>query len=232
MEDVLNITSDSAADTTYDTLRRMLIEGHYPAGAHLVEERLAAELGVSRTPIRQALARAAAEGLVRIYPNRGAVVRTYTPEDLIHAYNLRAELEGYAAYEAARAITAAQLDILDRAATALEEATLMRFVSDAAEIHYLVAHNQRFHDVVALASGNSRLPDLLKLVVNVPLQFRSFNWYTRDERIISNFFHRSILHALRSGQPNRARACMQEHIYRGRDALLTSLDTQSGDPAP
>ncbi|NJL35179.1 MAG: GntR family transcriptional regulator, partial [Chloroflexaceae bacterium] len=62
--------SDTTADPIYEKLRRLLIAGRYAPGEHLVEERLAHDLGVSRTPVRQALARAAAEGLVRIYPNR------------------------------------------------------------------------------------------------------------------------------------------------------------------
>ncbi len=215
--------SEPAPDSTFETLRRLLIEGQFAPGEHLVEERLAAELGVSRTPVRQALARAAAEGLVRIYPNRGAVVREFTPQDLINAYDLRAVLEGHAAYCAAQHITAAQLEALEHSADALEAAMTMSFATPQAEIHYLVEHNQHFHDIIAAASGNTRLPELLAQVVNVPLQFRSFNWYSAEERAISNFFHRSILHALRVGHPDRARALMQEHIFRGRDALLTSL---------
>lgn len=220
--------SEPAPDSTYDILRRLLIEGRFAPGEHLVEERLATELGVSRTPVRQALARAAAEGLVRIYPHRGAVVREFTPQDLMHAYDLRAVLEGHAAYHAAQHITAAQIEALEGYAAALEAAATMHFATPQAEIHYLVENNQHFHDIIVAASGNTRMPELLAQVVNVPMQFRSFNWYSAEERTISNFFHRSILHALREEHPDRARAMMQEHIYRGRDALLKSLVVVSG----
>jgi DNA-binding GntR family transcriptional regulator len=110
------------ADDVYLRLRRRLIEGHYPPGSRLVEERLAHDLGVSRTPIRQALARAAAEGLVHLFPNRGAVARSFTIDDLLEIYELRAVLEGHAAARAATQIGATQLADLEATALALEQA--------------------------------------------------------------------------------------------------------------
>lgn len=216
-------TSETTLDTIYQELRRLLVEGHYSPGEHLVEGRLANDLGVSRTPVRQALARAAAEGLVKIYPNRGAVVRTFTHDDLVDAYNLRAVLEGYAAHEAALHITATQLAQLEEHAAALESIEQQVFASREEEIHFLVNQNQQFHDIIIAASSNQRLADLLPLVVNVPLQFRCFYWYSSEERRESNFFHRSILCSLHAGAPERARTMMQEHIYRGRDSLLRNL---------
>jgi len=93
----LYTTDETSADQVYQRLRRLLIEGHYPPGSRLIEERLAQDLGLIRTPVRQALVRAAAEGLVQIFPNRGAVARSFTVDDLIEMYDLRALLEGHAA---------------------------------------------------------------------------------------------------------------------------------------
>jgi DNA-binding GntR family transcriptional regulator len=207
----------------YAQLRRLIIEGRYPAGARLVEERLASELGVSRTPVRQALARAAAEGLVELFPHRGAVVRSFSAADLLEIYDLRAALESLAAGRAAAHITQQQLATLEQAALALEQAISRSFASREEEIHYLVQQNALFHDTIIVACGNRRLSRTLATVVDVPLQFRSFNWYSAEHRRISNFFHRGILHALRRADAERARALMQEHIYHGRDALLQSL---------
>lgn len=212
------------ADPIYQELRRRIIEGFYAPGVRLVEERLAADLKVSRTPVRQALARAAAEGLVLLYPHRGAVVRTFSADDLVNAYELRAVLEGLAAYRAATRLRPAQLATLEAAQQALEAALDMAFESREDEVHYLVAHNAVFHNTIIEAGGNSRIADLLPTVVDVPLQFRSFYWYTPAERRVSNFFHRGILGALRAGDADRARSVMHEHILYGRDALLENLD--------
>ncbi len=213
----------SVGDPVYVELRRLIIEGRYSPGTRLVEERLAQDLGVSRTPIRQALARVAADGLVAIYPNRGAVVRTFTRDDLIDAYDLRATMEGYAAYRAAGRASAAQIERMERAAEALEISIGRSFASREEEIHYLVAQNEIFHGTVIDASANRRLQALLPTIVDVPMQYRSFAHYTPAERQVSNFFHRGILRALRAADGDRARSVMQEHIYHGRDVLLESL---------
>jgi DNA-binding GntR family transcriptional regulator len=213
----------NAGDPVYSELRRLIIEGRYGPGMRLVEERLAQDLGVSRTPIRQALARVAAEGLVTIYPNRGAVVRTFTHADLIDTYDLRAAMEGYGAYRAAERISDEQLLLLEQTSLALELSLQRHFASREDEIHFLVAQNEIFHTTIIEASGNQRLRTLLPTIVDVPMQFRSFAYYTVEERGVSNFFHRGILRALRDGDADRARSVMQEHIYRGRDVLLESL---------
>ncbi|NJN19323.1 MAG: GntR family transcriptional regulator [Oscillochloris sp.] len=218
---------DSGSDPIYQRLRRLIIEGYYPPGTRLVEDRLARDLGVSRTPIREALTRVAIEGLVQITPNRGAVVRTFSREDLIDTFDLRAVIEGHAAYRAALRITSSDLEQLEQTAVALESFETRRFSERNEEVHYLVEHNHQFHAAIIAASANRRLQAILPMVVDVPMQYRSFFWYTRSERAISNFFHRGILHALRQRDADRARALMQEHIYHGRDVLLESLRNDS-----
>ncbi|ACL25952.1 GntR family transcriptional regulator [Chloroflexus aggregans] len=222
-------TSDesSSADQVYQRLRRLLIEGYYPPGTRLIEERLAQDLGVSRTPVRQALVRAAAEGLVQIFPNRGAVARNFTTNDLLEMYDLRALLEGHAAYLAAQHITAAQLERMEAAAAALEASLQQHFDRREDEVHFLVEQNAIFHQTIAEAAGNQRLIAMLNQIVAIPLQFRSFYWYRAEERHISNFFHRSILTALKLGDGDRARAMMREHIFYGRDVLLQSRRTET-----
>ncbi|WP_298403187.1 GntR family transcriptional regulator [uncultured Chloroflexus sp.] len=222
-------TSDesSSADQVYQRLRRLLIEGHYPPGSRLVEERLASDLGVSRTPVRQALVRAAAEGLVQIFPNRGAVARSFTIDDLLEMYDLRALLEGHAAFLAAQRISPEQLARMEAAAAALEDSLNQTFARREDEVHFLVEQNAVFHQTIAEAAGNQRLIAMLNQIVAVPLQFRSFYWYRPEERQISNFFHRSILNALVLGDGDRARAMMREHILYGRDVLLQSRRAES-----
>ena len=214
--------TDQTVNSVDQRLRRLIMEGHYKPGTRLVEERLAQELGVSRTPIRQALARAAAEGLIDLSPNRGATVRRFTRADLIQAFDLRAVLEGHAAHAAASRISPEQLALLDQTAAVLEQALDQRFATHTDAVYFLVAQNQVFHSTVLAASGNLRLAALLPQVVDVPLQFRSFYWYSPAERQTSNFFHRSILAALKQQDGDRARGLMIEHILSGRDFLLQS----------
>lgn len=227
------MSEPTGSDPIYRRLRRLILEGHYPPGSRLVEDRLARDLGVSRTPVREALARVAIEGLVQMAPNRGAVVRAFTPADLIESYELRAVLEGHAAYRAAQRIAPDQIAELERAADALEAALGRQFGSREEEVQFLVEQNQRFHSTIVAASANARLRTILPIIVDVPLQYRSFYWYSREERAVSNFFHRSILRALREREPDRARGLMEEHIHRGRDVLIESLsEGNRHEPTP
>src|SRR5579864_9777932 len=104
------VRNASAAAT--ELIREAIIDGRLPPGQRLKEEELAQELGISRTPVREALLILQAEGLVTAVPNRGAVVRTYTESDLVDMYELRALLESFAAHQAAKRITEAQLAAL------------------------------------------------------------------------------------------------------------------------
>src|SRR5438067_4229529 len=101
------VRNASAAAT--ELIREAIIDGRLPPGQRLKEEELARELGISRTPVREALLVLQTEGLVDAAPNRGAVVRSHDGDDLEDLYQLRALLEGYAARRAAANITVASL---------------------------------------------------------------------------------------------------------------------------
>jgi DNA-binding GntR family transcriptional regulator len=198
--------------------------GAYAPGERLVESRLAEELETSRTPIREALRRLQAEALVEVYPNRGAVVRAFPPEYLEETYGLRAVLEGHAAHEAALRIEASQLALLEDQCQVLESALERSFRSRQDEVEFLVHHNTVFHNTIIEASGNARLRTLVGQVLDVPLHYRSFSWYTPQERQLSNFFHRRVVDALRARDAERAGYLMREHVYVGRDSLLKHME--------
>src|ERR687884_94343 len=102
----------NASVAATEVIREAIVDGRLAPGARLKEEELARELGISRTPIREALLILQAEGLVDAAPNRGATVRAHTAQDLDDLYQLRALLEGFAARRAAARLTAEQLEEL------------------------------------------------------------------------------------------------------------------------
>ena len=109
----------AAADRAYGALRDGILDGRYGFGDKLGEIEIAEELGLSRTPVREALRRLGSEGLIEVLPNRGARVRTWTAQDLEETYELRAVLEGLAARRAATRIDPAALDEMDRLAATM-----------------------------------------------------------------------------------------------------------------
>jgi DNA-binding GntR family transcriptional regulator len=205
-----------------ERLRALILTGEYGPEERLIEEQLAERLGVSRTPVRQALTKLEAEGLVELAPNRGATVRSFTVADVWDIYDLRAVLEGHAARRAAGRIGGDELARL-RELTEEMEGLAGRFEDHGEEIRALVALNQEFHGAIVEASRNSRLQRLINRTVEIPLMFKAFFWYTPHERVISNHYHRQILHALEAGDADRAEIVMREHVYEGRDFVIAAL---------
>jgi DNA-binding GntR family transcriptional regulator len=211
----------------YDAIREGILTGRHTPGERLIEARLAEEFGVSRTRIRDALARLQSDHLVSPAPNRGLVVRQLSARDIEEISALRMLLEGYAARAAATTITTRELDQLaemhermaevERAAigaTGDERLTMIRTVTDI---------NNAFHRLIQVASRNSRLETTLRAIVSVPLVFQSFYWYSDHELAESHAEHQQILDALSGRDGPRAEALMQRHITRGLNTLLREV---------
>ncbi len=214
-----------------ERLRALILTGEYGPEERLVEEQLAERLGVSRTPIRQALTMLEAEGLVEITPNRGATVCSFSIEDVWDIYDLRAVLEGHAARRAAGRIVEDELGRLRGLADEME-GLAGRYLDHEEEIRALVALNQAFHGTIVTASRNKRLQRHVGRTVEIPLMFKAFFWYTPHERVVSNHYHRQILNCLEQSDADRAEIVMREHVYEGRDFVIQALrEDQKGDKA-
>ncbi|MGH3089356.1 MAG: GntR family transcriptional regulator [Rubrobacteraceae bacterium] len=208
---------------TLGRLRALILDGEYRPDERLVEEQVAERLGVSRTPVRQALTMLEAEGLVEIAPNRGAVVCSFSVEDVWDIYDLRAVLEGYAARRAADRIEEEELERLRSLAEEQAGISPERAPDREEAIRRIVEGNGRFHGTIVEASRNGRLEKLIQRTVEVPLVFKAFYWYTPKERTISNHYHRQILTALEQRDGERAEIVMREHVYEGRDFVIKAL---------
>ena len=213
---------ESRPDGVFERLRALILTGEYGPDERLIEEQLAERLGVSRTPVRQALTMLEAEGLVEIEANRGATVCSFSIDDVWDIYDLRAVLEGHAARKAAGLIRRHELEGL-RELVGQMEGLAGRFDDHEEEIRTLVGLNQRFHGTIAGASRNRRLKRLINRTVEIPLMFKAFFWYTPRERVRSNQYHRRILQALERGDADRAEIIMREHVYEGRDFVIRAL---------
>jgi len=208
--------------TVLDRLRHLIIVGEYGPEERLIEERVAERLGVSRTPVRQALTMLEAEGLVEIAPNKGAVVCSFGVEEVWDIYDLRAVLEGHAARRAAGRVRGEELARLRELAGEMEGLP-GRFGDHEEETRALVALNNEFHGTIVAASRNARLEKLIGRTVQIPLVFKAFFWYGPNERAISNHYHRQIVRALEAQDGERAEIIMREHVYEGRDFVIKAL---------
>jgi DNA-binding GntR family transcriptional regulator len=213
-----------------EELRLRVVDGRIRPGERIVEERLAEELGVSRTPIREALLALQAEGQVR-RTRKGWELVEYTLEEIDDAFQTRAELEAFAAYQAATRGNDKDLAAVRRAHVQMERAVATRG-GDAFRFAQTMARcNNDFHSAVVSASHNARLPQLIRLVLVRPLVFSAFAWYTEDEVRESSADHGRIHHAISDRDARRAERLMAEHVLSGRDVVLEHL-RQVGDAGP
>lgn len=212
----------NAAARAYAMLRASILDGRFPSGSRLKETELSAKLGVSRTPIREALRHLQSDGLIESAPNRGAWVTGWKEEDLVEIFDLRAILEGHAARQAANNQLSAELSrSLERLCEQMEGLDLTSRGRRAAQ--RVTEWNAQFHQAIIDASGNGRLRRLLLQVVEFPLAYRTFSWYTNEELGRSFQSHRDLLAACQAGDPDWAEAIMRSHILSAKQSLLDRL---------
>ncbi len=201
----------------YTRMRYLILAGEWKPGDRLVERRIARSFGVSRTPVRQALAMLEAEGLIRIAPNRGATVRSYRPEELDDLYRLRAVLEGYAAGRAAMLITSEALSRLNESCHRFEK---LRSKDDVVK---LVEENLFFHDTILEAAESESLSRTLRNLVELPLLYKAYFWYSPEQKLISEHYHRQLLRAFEARDAARAERLMKEHIREAGEFLAAQI---------
>ncbi len=206
------------AEQVYQHLLRMILARELAPGSPLQEAELAARLGVSRTPIREALGRLTEYGVVDARPNHTAVVRRLGPEELVHFHQVREALEGKAAELACGRLTAADNALLDALADATRDQGAPRYF-DAfnefdAELHRIVAHRSGnpiiAREVVKLHGVTLLIHEQLESVLIESGQVDPAERY--EIRRASFAQHLEILAALRSGTPAECRRAMVEHI--------------------
>jgi len=213
--------SPQAVDRVYARLRQGILDGTYAPGARLGEADLAVALGVSRTPVREALRRLGSEGLLSTLPNKGARVRTWTTSELSDISDLRALLEGHAARQAATRVTGADIAAMADLVTRMEAAAAD---GTDADIDLITELNREFHGAVIEASGNALLPGLMHSLLHVPVISRTYRHYSPARMQQSMRQHRELVDALRAGDPAWAEAVMRVHVLSARPAQLEIAD--------
>jgi DNA-binding GntR family transcriptional regulator len=210
--------AESAADSVHERLRDAIINAQFRPNHRLVEEELAAALGVSRTPIREALLRLKQEGLV--VRSRGWVVRDHTPEEIIQIIEAREEIESSAAGLAAKRITAEQIHELESLAEKMEASGVSRQEANTA--------NQRFHTIVTDAAENFLLSQFVRRTVvnywnfNIPVPF------TNEDNEQNNMQHRELIAALKAGDSASSARIARDHVHHTLTIVSSALEGSSG----
>jgi DNA-binding GntR family transcriptional regulator len=199
-------------------VRELVISGTVRPGDFLRLDRIAAEVGISITPVREGLLELRAQGYVRLLPRRGFVVEPFTAQDIHDLFWAQGFLAGELAARAAKNITAAQLDRLDNVVDTYDAAIA------AGDNNRIIDLGHAYHREINLAAQSTRLAKLLDSVVKtLPPRFYAtiHGWVdeTRHE-------HPEIVDALRAADSKKARRLMERHISFGGDRLIETLEAR------
>ncbi|QRI63855.1 GntR family transcriptional regulator [Shinella sp. PSBB067] len=209
----------TAEEEAHRHIQQALRLGRYKPGERLIAEDIAAEIGTSRMPVREAFRRLAADGLVVLRPNRGCIVAGLTLDELYEVFEIRSVLEGLAVRLAIHRIDEEVLDELERLLERMERA------GQSGSSDWVVRH-QEFHGRIYALSGRPKLiRQIAALHVVIEPYMRIWFDYV-DKPLSSREEHAALIAALRSGDARHAEQVMQDHIL-GTAPMLAEFASPS-----
>lgn len=204
-------------DVVFQTLRQAILKGELQPGERLMEIKLAESLGVSRTPIREAIRKLELEGLVVMIPRKGAAVANITEKDTKDVLEVRRTLEMFAVEVACERITPEQLVQLKEAAKAFEAS------KGSMDLIRIAETDMNFHEIIYEATQNERLVQMLNNLRENMYRYRIE--YLKDPNYYDSLVkeHQQILDAIEKKDKSRAGICMRDHIDNQQLAVISKL---------
>jgi DNA-binding GntR family transcriptional regulator len=223
MDLIAQPNSQNLHEGTFQKLRSLLVEGVIAPGSKLNERELAESLNVSRTPIREAIKRLAADGLVELIANRGAIAVQLSHADVVHTFDVIAQLEGYSGELAAKNISAATLSELE----ALQYEMMASYARRDLSNYYKL--NLKIHHLINQAANNPVLTQLFSQA-NArieALRFRSNQNGVKWEKAVEE--HQEMIDALKTHDSERMRKVMIQHVMNKRDVVIELLKSEAAN---
>jgi DNA-binding GntR family transcriptional regulator len=201
-------------EVVYEELKALILTGKIIPGTRLMETELAESMGVSRTPIREAIRKLEKEGLVTIEPRKGVYASQISTEDMIAILEVRQNLDGIAAQFAAVRATEEQLELLKTASEKFNQAVQDGVTQD------MIKFDTKFHRIIVDASHNKVLVQMIEKLQELVLRFRYIYYddFKRAENMPAE--HQDILDAILDGNGEVARTAADVHIDRLKELVI------------
>ena len=201
-------------EMVYEELKMQILKGSIIPGTRMMEVELAEEMGVSRTPIREAIRKLEKEGLVTIEPRRGAYASMISTEDMVEILEVRQDLEGLAAYFAADRMTDEKMEELREVSNSYNEAVKSGKMED------MIKYDTRFHHIIVESCRNKILVQMIEQLQELVLRFRYIYYdnFRRAENMPDE--HEAIVAAISEGNADKARAAADIHIDRLKELVV------------
>jgi DNA-binding GntR family transcriptional regulator len=208
----------TAQEAVLGELRRSILEGTLAPGTQILQDRVAAELGVSRVPVREALKILEGEGRVSYSPHRGYFITELDVGELIEVYHIRGILEAEAVQRAMESLTEDDRERMHAAVAEIEQA------DEADDIVWITAANRRFHFALIEPCGMPRLVRLIRQLWDDTDPYRSVYFGEREHRDLVNAEHRGILEAVDAGDTDSVVHLLMEHRVHAVESLRRLLE--------
>ena len=198
----------------YHKIRDNILSGVYKENEELKEVSIGEELGVSRTPVREAFRQLELEGLIQIIPNKGAYVTGITIKDVEDIYMMRSKLEGLAARWATTNITKEQMEEME------ENIYLSEFHASKGHMEQIAVLDNRFHEIIYEACNSKMLEHQLRDFHEYVLRVRKRTLSQFKRSSESTKEHREIMEAIKAGDADRAEEAANRHIVNAYDNMI------------
>lgn len=204
-------------ELVFESLREAIISGQLRPGERLMEIQLAEEMGVSRTPVREAIRKLELEALVVMIPRKGAYVAGLSLKDIVDVFEIRGALEGLAAELAAERITDNELEELERYLVKISDDI------EKGDLEKVVATDTDFHSILYQASRNQRLSQIISNLREQIQRFRttSLSYPGRMKTALEE--HRKIVEAISARDGELACKLAQEHIENAENSMMSMI---------
>ena len=202
-------------EIVYEELKLQILTGKIDPGTRMMEVELAEDMGVSRTPIREAIRKLEKEGLVIIEPRKGAYASQISTKDMVDILEVRQNMEGLAAYFAATRMSKEQMEELKRVSESFTEAV------SAGNMTEMISFDTRFHHIIVESCSNKILVQMIEQLQELVLRFRYIYYddFRRAEKMPAE--HQMILDAIERGNAEEARMAADIHIDRLKEMVIT-----------
>ncbi len=208
-------------EIVYTEVRKAIFDGRMKKGDHLVENKIAEMMNVSRTPVREALRQLEAEGLVANIPRKGAVVKGITEEDATEIYDLREVLEGLTLRLACRNITDDDISSLKHVLKLMEEKIESKDYDEYLKIH------KTFNNIILKSANNKRLQSIMTKIYEYLSSLRNISLIKVERRFLALEEHKEIVCSLENKDEEKAEKLAREHVKKAKKAFFNNLNTQN-----
>ena len=214
----------SLREEVYESLKKSILHGKLRGGQRLIEETLANQIGISRTPVREAFHKLERDDLVTRLPKGGFAVREFTKEDVEEIFGIRSALESYASYLASLHITLEKVSQLEKKVKELEDAMEKR------DDEKFIQLNTEFHDLIYKSCKSKKLIEMINNFRDYFYRYRSALIHTEKGMNYSIEDHRRMLEAMKKKNPRLVERLVRNHLARGKELIIREINERKIAP--